>query len=62
MLVKIIVVFLLAMALVGMIGKALFPGALSKITKARRASLKSPVCPKCGRYMIGSSGCDCGKG
>lgn len=62
MLVKIILVFLLAMALVGMIGKALFPGKMGRITRARRVALKSPVCPKCGRYIIGSAGCKCGKG
>ena len=61
MLFKIILVFLLAMALVGMIGKALFPGKLGKIAQLRRKSLKPPVCPKCGRYMLGASGCDCGK-
>lgn len=61
MLVKIILVFLLAMGLVGMIGKALFPGKLGEIALLRRKSLKPPVCPKCGRYIIGSSGCDCGK-
>ena len=61
MLVKIILVFLLGMALVGMIGKALFPGRLGRIARVRRKSLKPPVCSKCGRYIIGSSGCDCGK-
>lgn len=61
MLVKIILIFLLAMALVGMIGKALFPGRLGRIAQLRRKSLKPPVCSKCGRYIIGSPGCDCGK-
>ena len=61
MLFKIILVFLLAMALVGMVGKALFSSKLDRLTRNRAKSLKRPVCPKCGRYIIGSSGCDCGK-
>ena len=61
MLFKIIIVFLLAMVLVGMVGKVLFPGKLDRLTKVRRRGLKAPVCPSCGRYMIGRSGCDCGK-
>jgi hypothetical protein len=61
MLFKIILVFLLAMALIGMVGKALFPGTMGKITQIRRKSIKAPVCKTCGRYVIGSSNCDCGK-
>ena len=61
MLFKIILVFLLAMVLVGMVGKALFPDRLDRLTKLKRKGLKSPTCPQCGRYMIGRSGCDCGK-
>lgn len=61
MLFKTILVFLLGMALIGMIGKALFPGKFDRITRLRRKSLKPPVCSKCGRYIIGSSKCDCGK-
>lgn len=53
MLVKIITVFLLAMVLVGMIGKLLFPGSASRLTRRRSRS-----CPDCGRPMIGKS-CDC---
>jgi hypothetical protein len=47
--------------LVGMIGKALFPGKMGRITQLRRRGLKPPVCPKCGRYIVGKSGCDCKK-
>ena len=61
MLFKIIIVFLLAMVLVGMVGKVLFPGKLDRLTQIRRRGLKAPVCPTCGRYIIGQSGCDCGK-
>lgn len=53
MLVKTILVFLLVMALVGLIGKALFPGAMRKVMP------KAPVCRKCGRYVVGKTcGCD----
>ncbi|MBM3616421.1 MAG: hypothetical protein FJX28_13630 [Alphaproteobacteria bacterium] len=61
MLFKIILVFLLGMALVGMIGKALFPGKMSRITQIRRRGLKPPVCSRCGRYIVGKSDCECKK-
>ena len=61
MLFKIIIVFLLAMVLVGMVGKVLFPGKLDRLTQIRRRGLKAPVCKACGRYIIGQTGCDCGK-
>jgi hypothetical protein len=54
-LVKIIIVFLLAMVLVGMIGKVLFPGA------AKRMLRRAPVCKSCGRHVIGKT-CACRKG
>lgn len=56
MLVKIILVFLLAMALVGMIGKVLFPGAGARLGRKRSA-----YCPDCGRPRIGKGPCACGK-
>jgi len=55
MLVKVILLFLLAMALVGMIGKLLFPNARPL---ARR---RSAYCPDCGRPHIGKGPCACGK-
>lgn len=64
MLVKVIILFLLAMVLLGMIGKLLFPGKIGRLTRLRRAGLKAakaPRCAKCGRYIIGRAGCDCGK-
>ncbi len=59
MLVKIIIIFLLAMVLVGMVGKLLFPDAASRAF--RRVSARPKACPKCGRPLIGKS-CDCKKG
>ncbi|MCF8510152.1 MAG: hypothetical protein K9G43_01780 [Rhodobacteraceae bacterium] len=61
MLFKIILIFLLGMALIGMIGKALFPGRIDTLTRLRRNNRKTPVCSRCGRYIIGQKGCDCGK-
>ena len=61
MLFKIILIFLLAMVLVGIAGKVLFPSRIDRLPKLRRKPLKAPTCPRCGRYMIGTSGCDCGK-
>ncbi len=59
MLLKIILIFLLGMVLIGMIGKALFPGSLTRVL--RRKGEKTPVCAKCGRYVIGKT-CSCKKG
>lgn len=56
MLLKTAILFLAAMVLIGMIGSKLFPGALK-----RRKSAKHPTCSRCGRYLIGKGGCDCGK-
>ena len=59
MLLKIILIFLLGMVLIGMIGKALFPGKLTAVMRQKMA--KPPVCAKCGRYVIGKT-CACKKG
>ncbi len=53
MLTKIILVFLLAMVLVGMIGKVLFPDRFS--LKRTKGAVR---CPACGRPRIGKT-CDC---
>ncbi len=57
MLFKVILFFLLAMILVALIGRALFPGALPRVMRKRKSA---PVCGKCGRYLIGTKTCDCG--
>ncbi|MGB4825859.1 MAG: hypothetical protein WBP18_01040 [Paracoccaceae bacterium] len=55
MLFKVILIFLLAMILVGMVGKVLFP------TQLDRAKRRKPTrCPNCGKPLIGKA-CDCGK-
>ncbi|MFZ1467615.1 MAG: hypothetical protein WAT09_01420 [Paracoccaceae bacterium] len=53
MLFKVILVFLLAMVLVGMIGKVVFPNGLD-----RAARRKATICPNCKRPLIGKN-CDC---
>jgi len=58
MLVKIITLFLLAMLLVGMIGKVLYPGAISRTV---RKKLSPTTCKRCGRYRIGKGDCDCSR-
>jgi hypothetical protein len=56
MLVKIIILFLLAMVLVALIGRAFFPSALPRIMQKNPCT---PRCGKCGRYLIGTKTCDC---
>ena len=57
MLFKVILVFLLAMVLIALVGRALFPGAMPRVMRKRAAA---PVCGKCGSYLIGTKTCDCG--
>jgi hypothetical protein len=57
MLVKVILLFLLAMVLVALIGRAFFPSALPRAMQKRQGP---PRCGKCGRYLIGTKTCDCG--
>ena len=60
MLVKAVLLFLVAMAVIawigGMLGKLRLPGG--RRTGARLAS----SCPACGRPRIGKGPCPCGKG
>ena len=59
MLWKIVIVFLCAMVLVGMIGKLVFPdrGASRRKDKPKTVTL----CGSCGRPLIGRGPCACGK-
>ena len=57
MLFKVILVFLLAMVLIALVGRALFPGALPRVM---RKSVGVKPCPKCKRPLIGNKPCDCG--
>lgn len=53
MLVKVILLFLLAMVLIGMIGKLLFPGRMPRLGRRKPAT-----CPDCGRPQVGRR-CPC---
>ena len=57
MLFKIILLFMLAMFLVAIVGRVLFPSALPPVLRKRKGT---PRCGRCGRYLIGRGGCDCG--
>lgn len=66
--IKAVLFFLLIMAAIGMIGNALFPGAMVRRLKSRWRGknllgvAKPATCKTCGRYVIGAKGCDCKKG
>lgn len=53
MIVKIVILFLAAMAVLAMLGRLRIPGA---------RQLSSRKCKVCGRYRIGKGPCPCGKG
>ncbi|WP_167853552.1 hypothetical protein [Roseovarius aestuariivivens] len=53
MIVKIVILFLVAMGVLAMFGKLRFPG---------QQKLASAKCPKCGRFRIGKGPCVCQKG
>jgi hypothetical protein len=59
MLVKVVLLFLLAMVLVAMVGRALFPGALRR-GPSRLPPAKPATCPRCGSFLIGAGPCTCG--
>lgn len=52
MIVKIVFLFLIGMGVLAMFGRLRFPG---------QRRLETMKCPRCGRYRIGKSPCDCGK-
>jgi hypothetical protein len=60
--VKAVLGFLLIMVLIGMIGNALTGGWLKGVLTRKVSRGVVDTCPRCGRYLIGKSGCDCRKG
>ena len=50
--IKIVILFLVFMAVLAMFGKYRFPG---------QDKLDAAKCPRCGRYRIGKGPCSCGK-
>jgi hypothetical protein len=62
MLFKVAILFLGGMALIGLIGKWLFPGTVRRMVR-NLPVVGAARCKSCGRYLIGRGGCDCkGKG
>ena len=59
MLVKIVLLFLAAMALVAMIGNLMFPGAARRMVRRQLPGAK--MCPRCGKPQIGRAPCSCRK-
>lgn len=53
MIVKIVLLFLIAMGVLAMFGRLRFPG---------QKRLKSAKCPSCGRFRIGRGPCPCKTG
>lgn len=54
MVIKIVVLFLVGMGVLAMFGKLRYPG---------QTRIEAMKCPRCGRYKLGKSPCDCkGKG
>ena len=63
MLVKVVMLFLLAMVAIGMVGKLLFPGTITRtITRRMPGRLGVARCGACGRDVVGTKPCVCGKG
>lgn len=60
MLVKAVILFLAGMALIGFIGKWLFPQAMRRAVR-NLPVVRAATCSRCGRYLIGKGGCDCRK-
>jgi hypothetical protein len=49
---KVVLLFLVGMAVLAMFGRLRFPG---------QRALRSARCPSCGRYRIGKGPCPCGR-
>jgi len=61
MLLKVITIFLGAMVLVALVGRAIYPSALPKVLRRRdRKGLAAQSCRHCGKPRIGRAPCDCG--
>jgi hypothetical protein len=60
--VKAVMFFLLIMVAIAMVGNAMFPGSVGRSLRKKLGVKPPPVCKACGRYILGSTGCDCKKG
>lgn len=62
MIFKIVSLFLVFIAVMGMFGKWRVPGSRQLDKLRDRARLGSAKCKYCGRHKIGKGPCDCRKG
>ena len=60
MLIKSVILFLLAMVLIGMVGNLLFPGAIGRGIRGRVVT-RALFCKFCGRKLLPSGRCSCGR-
>lgn len=63
--IKAVLLFLLVMVAIGMVANLIFPGSMKRSLgptwRPTWRPKKPGKCPRCGRFLIGSKGCDCGK-
>jgi hypothetical protein len=57
--VKAVILFLCVMALIGMVGRALFPGGRRVDFSAKNQGKDAKFCVDCGRPRIGRGPCGC---
>jgi hypothetical protein len=60
---QIVALFLLVVLLLGLVGKLRRGGSGGRLGGPKdQRHLKTPgKCPRCGRFLIGSATCDCGR-
>ena len=61
MLVKIVTLFLIAIAVLGMFGRLRWPGGARRIGSSKHRPPKPRKCKACGAYIIGDGPCPCQK-
>ena len=62
MILKIVSLFLIVMLVLGLMGKLRFPRGWLPGPKDQTKLGRPRKCPRCGRFLIGDGGCDCGRG
>lgn len=62
MILKIVSLFLIGIAVLGMFGRLRWPGSQKRIGKKNPRPAKPRKCKNCGAYIIGDGPCPCGKG
>lgn len=62
MLIKVIALFLVVMVALAVFGRLRFPTRSGRKLPPKPGKLTHPkTCDRCGKYIIGSGGCDCSK-